>query len=181
MRPAIPAVTRISGPDEAREAERAELHDFVVEHHRRLVRLAGIVCVSAADAQDAVQNGLLRAWRFRHTQADPSRRRAWIDAIVVREAIRLNSRWRRLLHPLVPGVDRAGPSLDPAARSDLAAALERLSPPQRAAIALHHEAGYSVAETAELLRAPIETVRSRLRLARERLRRELAEEDHATA
>jgi DNA-directed RNA polymerase specialized sigma24 family protein len=41
-------------------------------------------------------------------------------------------------------------------------------------VALHLHAGYTVSETAELVGAPIETVRSRLRVAREHLRRELA-------
>jgi DNA-directed RNA polymerase specialized sigma24 family protein len=38
---------------------------------------------------------------------------------------------------------------------------------------LHLYAGYSVAETAEIVGAPVETARSRLRLARQRLRMEL--------
>jgi len=42
-------------------------------------------------------------------------------------------------------------------------------------IALHLYAGYSVVETAEAVGAPVETVRSRLRLARERMRRQLEE------
>jgi DNA-directed RNA polymerase specialized sigma24 family protein len=57
----------------------------------------------------------------------------------------------------------------------LRAALARLSPDHRAVVALHLHAGYSVAETAELVGAPLETVRSRLRVAKERLRRDLAE------
>jgi RNA polymerase sigma-70 factor (ECF subfamily) len=57
----------------------------------------------------------------------------------------------------------------------LRGALARLSPDHRAVVALHLHAGYSVAETADLVGAPIETVRSRLRVARERLRRDLAE------
>ena len=59
------------------------------------------------------------------------------------------------------------------ARTELRVAFATLSPEQRAVVALHLYAGYSVLETAALVDAPIETVRSRLRLARERLRREL--------
>jgi RNA polymerase sigma-70 factor (ECF subfamily) len=54
-------------------------------------------------------------------------------------------------------------------------AFEQLSPEQRAVVALHHYAGYSLAETAEVVHAPVETVRSRLRLAKDRLRRDLEE------
>jgi len=56
-------------------------------------------------------------------------------------------------------------------------ALGRLSPDHRAVVALHLHAGYTVEETARMLGVPFDTVRSRLRAARERLRRELAEKD----
>lgn len=151
----------------------------MAEHYRRLVRLASLVCLDAADAQDAVQNALLRAWRSQHRLRDPARMKPWLDAIVVREAIRLNDRHRSWLRRLFDGAAESAAS--PPVRVsgevlDLAAALDSMPGPQRAAIALHYEAGYSVAETAELLGIPHETARSRLRLARQRLRRDLSEE-----
>ena len=60
-------------------------------------------------------------------------------------------------------------------RVALDGAFGRLSPEQRAVVALHLYAGYTVAETAEIVGAPHETVRSRLRLAREHLREALGE------
>src|SRR6186997_2604333 len=66
----------------------AELHDFVFEHHGRLIRLAALVTRSVDDAEDAVQAAFERAWRHRATLTDPSRLRPWLDRIVVREAIR---------------------------------------------------------------------------------------------
>jgi RNA polymerase sigma-70 factor (ECF subfamily) len=60
-------------------------------------------------------------------------------------------------------------------RAVLRIVLDGLTPPQRAAVVLHLHAGYSVDETAELLGVPRETVRSRLRVAREHLRRALRE------
>ncbi len=155
------------------------LDGFVALHYRRLVRLAALVCLDASDAQDAVQNGLLRAWRSRHRLRDQERMKAWLDAIVVREAIRLNDRRRSRLQRLLRQAAElpAEPAGIPSgAALDLAMSLRALPAPQRAAVALHYEAGYTVAEAADLLGVPHETVRSRLRLARQRLRRELAEE-----
>jgi RNA polymerase sigma-70 factor (ECF subfamily) len=60
-------------------------------------------------------------------------------------------------------------------RAVLRIVLDGLSAAQRAAVVLHLHAGYSVDETAELLGVPRETVRSRLRVARENLRRALGE------
>lgn len=165
--------------ESASAAQPDTLEGFVWLHYRRLVRLAGLVCIDPSEAQDAVQNGLLRAWRHRHRLRDASRMKPWLDAIVVREAIRLNDRRRsplRLLTRRLPEDDAIRDPSSPTARHELAAALRQLPAPQRAVVALHHEAGYSVTETAELLKVPLETARSRLRLARQRLRREYAEE-----
>jgi RNA polymerase sigma-70 factor (ECF subfamily) len=68
----------------------------------------------------------------------------------------------------------AAPSTDLAA---LGIGLRALPPEQRAVVALHLYLGYSVQETAQIMDSPIGTTRSRLRLARERLRRALAENE----
>ena len=149
-----------------------ELEAFVTEHYGRLIRLAGLVCHDLQEAEDAVQAALERAWRRRATLADAERMRPWLDRIVVNEAIRT----RRGPRPTVVDLAAtAGP-----ARADewagLRMAFARLSNEQRAVVVLHLYAGYSLADTAELVGAPLETVRSRLRLARRHLRQLLAEE-----
>ncbi len=148
-----------------------ELETFVTEHYGRLIRLAGLVCHDLHEAEDAVQAALERAWRRRGTLADPERMRPWLDRIVVNEAIRSKSRPRPTVVDLATTV---GPS-----RADEWAALReafrQLSNEQRAVVVLHLYAGYSLADTAELVGAPLETVRSRLRLARQHLRQLLAE------
>jgi DNA-directed RNA polymerase specialized sigma24 family protein len=90
----------------------------------------------------------------------------------VREAIRLEqrrqgmlARWfgrppETIVDPLIPH------DPDFAMRT----AMNDLPVEQRAAIVLHHYAGFSVEETAELLGVPFETLRSRLKAARRRLR-----------
>jgi RNA polymerase sigma-70 factor (ECF subfamily) len=158
------------------------LESFVVEHYDRLVRLARLVCHDATDATDAVQAGLERAWRHRGSLRDAEHRSPWLDRIVVREAIRVSKRRRTWLERVL-GIDHeadvvltsADPTPDVALRVVLDGALDRLSPEQRAVVALHLYAGYTVQETADIVGAPLETVRSRLRLARERLRTVLGE------
>jgi len=154
----------------------AELDTFVRQHHDRLVRLARLVCRDASEASDAVQAALEQAWRRRDALKDPAKLRPWLDRIVVREAIRLDSRKHRLIARLsdVLGGGHIEP-VDPRSSMGhelavLRTAFTSLSAEQRAAIALHLHLGYSVAETAEIVGAPVETVRSRLRLGRLRLR-----------
>ena len=176
------ASAAVSGIASGRSAAAVELVAFVAEHYDRLVRLAWLVCRDGSDAGDAVQVGLELAWRRRSTLRNDSSLRPWLDKIVVREAGRIAKRRRglmtRILSPrsdvawIEPEDRQVG---DPAELMALRAALTSLSPDHRAVVALHLHAGYSVAETAEIVGAPIETVRSRLRVAKEHLRRDLTE------
>ena len=90
-------------------------------------------------------------------------RRSWLARILNHEA---ELTW------LEPADPSAEPGIE---RTLLRGAFAKLSPEQRAVVALHLHAGYSVAETADIVAAPQETVRSRLRLAKAQLRRELEE------
>ena len=174
------------------EALERELEAFFAEHYDRLVRLAGLVCHAATSTEDAVQAAMEQAWRHRGTLRDASRIKPWLDQIVVRESIRMNRQpwWSRFartsavrqIEPLALGADDDGrPHLARASGGEpteaawltLIEAFRSLPVEQRAVVALHLYAGYSVDETARLMGARLETTRSRLRLARERLRREL--------
>lgn len=160
---------------------------FFALHYARLVGLAGLVCGDVASAEDVVQIALERAWRSRSGLRDGDRLRPWLDRIVVREAAReRRSRLARLGRvfrpPSVRAIDPDRELVDPAAgrfpeRSAMRSAFADLSAAQRAVVVLHLQAGYSIDETAEALGVPRETVRSRLRVAREHLRRALEEGD----
>ena len=142
-----------------------------------LLRLAVLIAGDVAEGQDALQSALERCWRARNQLVDPTRLDAWLRRIVVREVVRRQtSPWRRLVRPATP-VDLSrllASGTDPGPGLDVIGALARLPVSQRAAVVLHHYAGYSVDEVATIVAAPAETVRSRLRLAMARLRSELA-------
>lgn len=168
------------GPSLAGGRPLADLTEFVRDNNDRLIRLAGLVCRNVADAEDAVQTALVRAWRSQAALRDPALLKPWLDRIVVREAIRITRSRENVLARLlgrdrdeivVEPVDERAP--DAPRIAELKLAFARLSAEQRAVVALHLYAGYSVAETAELVGAPVETTRSRLRLARRHLRIEL--------
>lgn len=172
--------------DRAAVFERAQsdaaIAAFVADHYDRLLSLARLVCRDSGDAADAVQVGLEQAWRKRSTLHDENLLRPWLDRIVTREAVRISKRrntWLSRVFTPRPDVREIEPvdrqASQPPTYVGLRAAFRQLSPEQRAVVALHLHLGYSVAETAERVGAPEETVRSRLRLARQRLRRELEE------
>jgi RNA polymerase sigma-70 factor, ECF subfamily len=174
------AVGRTAEVEQARSD--AAIAAFVADHYDRLLRLARLVCRDTGDAADAVQVGLEQAWRKRSTLRDDARLRPWLDRIVVREAIRISKgrqSWLSRLSTPRPEIKWIEPS-DPQGREPstfifLRAAFQRISPEQRAVVVLHMHYGYTIAETAAIVGAPAETVRSRLRLAKQLLRRELEE------
>jgi DNA-directed RNA polymerase specialized sigma24 family protein len=103
----------------------------------------------------------------------------------VREAIRLDRRESSFISRLFQGpreidvgqtspTDGVGSSVT--GRDALRIAFEALPASQRAVVALHLYAGYSMPETAKIVGASLETTRSRLRLARRRLRAQLGED-----
>jgi RNA polymerase sigma-70 factor (ECF subfamily) len=160
----------------------AAIAAFVGEHYDRLLRLARLVCRDGSDAADAVQVGLEQAWRRRSTLRDGTRLRPWLDRIVVREAIRVSKSRRSWLARLFSADSdvkwlepQDGQASEPPAFAALRGAFARLSPEQRAVVGLHLHLGYTVAETAAMVGAPDDTVRSRLRSARNQLRYELEE------
>lgn len=157
----------------------AALEELVAHNYARLLRVATLICRDSTDAEDAVQMALERAWRHGHALRDPDRLPAWLNRIVVREAIRQEHRRRGLIARwLTPPREIAvGQHSDGDRDLDLQAALRGLSVEHRAALVLHYYVGYSVAETAELSGVPLETARSRLRLARGRLRAVLGGSD----
>jgi RNA polymerase sigma-70 factor (ECF subfamily) len=155
------------------------LEELVSQHYERLLRVAVLICRDRTDAEDAVQVALERAWRHGQGLRDPDRLPAWLHRIVVRESIRLEHRRRGFVARWLasPREIAIGLSLAADRDLDLQAALRDLPVEQRAALVLHYHAGFSVAETAELSGVPLETTRSRLRLARGRLRAVLGGSD----
>ena len=152
----------------------ATLDAFVRAHHARLTGLARLVCRDTSDAGDAVQSAFEQAWRHRSSLRDPAAIRSWLDRIVVREAIR-HDRHRRSPREIPVDVIDPRASHDES-MADLRRAFEALPADQRAAIALHLHLGYSIAETAAIVGVPTETLKSRIRLARERLRKAMVDD-----
>jgi RNA polymerase sigma-70 factor, ECF subfamily len=159
------------------------LQRFVAAEYERLLRLACLITANTADAADAVVRGLDEGWRRQAKLGDESRLRVWLDQLVVREAVRLADRpsllslvGRNSGIAWIEPADPDGPNgRDASEWHEVQASFDALPTEQRAALALHHYAGYSIEEVADLVDAPTEIVMARVRLGTERLRAELRE------
>ena len=150
---------------------------LVRRHQRRAYAVARSIVLSHDDAEDAVQEGFLHAFRalerFRPEQAFG----AWLHRIVANAALDI-ARRRKVRDADELPETLSSPHRDPAEahelRSRLARALNTLGERQRAVIVLHDVEGYKHAEIGSLLGIPEGTARSDLHHARTHLRRQLS-------
>ncbi|SCG55806.1 SigE family RNA polymerase sigma factor [Micromonospora humi] len=152
----------------AAEHGRAEYLAFVEAHQHRLLRAAYLVCGNRHQAEDLLQDALLKlALRWPTVRdGDPA---AYVRAILYRDAVswwRRRRRERLSAHP----PERAGADADDALRLTVRAALDRLPPRQRAVLVLRYFEDLTEVATAEALGVTVGTVKSQCHAALRRLR-----------
>jgi RNA polymerase sigma-70 factor (ECF subfamily) len=142
-------------------------------------RVARSILGIGEDADDAVQDGMIAAWRA-IGRYDPGRPfRPWLMRIVANAALDLGRRRKvRQAGPIPESAESSFVAPDRATdhvlfREEFRAALETLPERQRVAVVLFDAEGYSHAEIAEVLKVPEGTVRSYVFHARRALRRAL--------
>jgi RNA polymerase sigma-70 factor (ECF subfamily) len=143
----------------------------------RALRLARRYSADADEAEDIVQEALVRAWRRRETLIAEERLWPWLARIVANEAMRAHARRRWEAAPETAaerGSDDAMLTSLPQ-RLDLGRGLERIDPAARELLRLRYTLDLTQAEIAARLGLPEGTVKVRLHRARAQLRRNLTE------
>lgn len=157
----------------ARDGNTKAFAELVRLHQRRAYAVARSVVGTHHDAEDAVQDGFLHAYRaldrFRPDQAFGS----WLYRIVANAALDLTRRRKVRSWEELPAAI-ASPFRDPGEADELRRrlddALARLQPRQRSVVVLHDVEGFNHAEIGEMLGIPEGTARSDLHHARAALR-----------
>jgi RNA polymerase sigma factor (sigma-70 family) len=176
-------------PDEDALVARAKGGDTrafeaIVERHQAIAfRTAWMITRSSADAEDAAQEGFLKAYRALDRFREGSPFRPWLLTIVANEARDRRAASARSERLTVREVEERRPDvavpspeaalLDSERRAELVAALERLRETDRLVIWCRYLLELSERETAAVLGWRRGTVKSRLARALERLRTEL--------
>ena len=140
-----------------------------------LYRAALALARNDADAQDLVQETLLKAYRGFHTYARDDNFKAWLF-VILRHAW-LDPCRKRKLEPALP-VDADPPAaapaepldLDRALPDDLRRAFASLKPAHQVLLILCDIEGFTYREAAAVIGCPIGTVMSGLHNARKKLR-----------
>lgn len=174
----------VSDGELARRAQAGDRESFVrlCERHRARVWRIARSFAADEDAEDLVQEAILRAYRSLQGYSGEAPFGAWLCRIalnVARDDHR--SFWRRRV--VLPGVtpvteEGTEPETEAARREEarrVRLAVAALPAAQRAPIWLHYFEGYALAEVARLERSPEATIRSRVRAGLARLARSLVD------
>ncbi len=160
----------------AANGDRAAAEALLTELLPRARNLIRYLIRGDGDVDDIAQEALIALLRGFSTFRGEGSLEAWANRIVVRVTFAYLKKARKHTRMRDDGPDLAAvpaPDAPPdqyAERRRMAKLLDEIPDDQRHALVLHHVLGLSVPDVAEQLGVPFETVRSRLRLGRQRLR-----------
>ncbi|MFE0758563.1 sigma-70 family RNA polymerase sigma factor [Inquilinus sp. NPDC058860] len=159
-------------PDQDRAADRPDFTAVVAPVLCELRRYARSLTRNSADAEDLLQDTLLRAYNKFHLWQPGTNIAGWLCVVMKRVFLSQLQRRRRLI--AMPAEDFDGPQ--PPSQDDaldlvrLGNAINRLQRPHRELVEAVAINGDSYEEAAQAFHIPIGTVRSRLGRARDHLR-----------
>ena len=168
-----------SAAEGARDASSDEIarelafHRLVDEHLDRAYRLAAVVLHDQTEAQDAVHDAFVTAWRKFDSLREPARFEAWFDRIVVNTCRDRMRHARRLqVRELSdgPGMVAADPTAAVPDEVVVRRALRQLKPDDRIVLALRFYRDMKVDDIAAAMDIRPRAATSRLHRALERLR-----------
>ncbi|MCH5258601.1 MAG: sigma-70 family RNA polymerase sigma factor [Lachnospiraceae bacterium] len=124
------------------------------------------------DCSDAVQEAMLKAYESRHKLKEIKYFKTWIVRIVINECYSILRKKKRL-QTYDDAVQKDNTYLSNYIKEeyiDLYRAIDQLGQKEKICVILYYLEDYSVAETADILKIPIGTVKSRLNHARKELK-----------
>jgi RNA polymerase sigma-70 factor (ECF subfamily) len=158
---------------------------LVERHHERCTRLATHILGSREDAEDAVQETFLRAYRSLGAYQERDRFGAWVVRILVNQCRTALAKRRRVAPvgdwdwvPAPDGVEEH-PADRAALREELDRALAALEPEQREAVVLKFAEELTYDEIAAATGVSVSALKMRVQRACRRLRALLQETPHA--
>lgn len=166
----------------AKQGDKEALEQIFRLHVNSAIRLAYLVTRNWATAEDVVQEAFLQAFRSLHTFQDHRPFKPWFTRIVVNKAKRIGPRLDRGHAPYELEEENQHLSFSPEEQAlenegvdELFKAINQLDEQHRLPLLLKYISELTEAEIAETLNIPLTTVKSRLYVARQRLKGHLAQ------
>ncbi len=163
---------------EARSGSLAAMESLYEAHRSMVYAVALGVCGNGPDADEALQETFLRAFRSLGGWRGEGKFSTWLYSIAQRTALN----WRRRFFPRPQAARPPEEAPDPVdaaveveSSEELKVAISHLPPQQRIVLTLRHVRGLSLAEIAELQGCALGTVKSNLHHAIAKLKDALAD------
>lgn len=151
--------------------KKEQLGQLIIASEETLYHVAKSLLASDADCADAIQEAIVKAFTNLHTLRQDSYAKTWLVRILINECYALMRREKRLVS--LEDYQQPETAGEPEDYSDLYDAVRKLPPDIRICIILYYLEGYSIKETAKVLKVTESTVKNRLARARTRMRKEL--------
>ena len=149
-------------------------HEAVELYGDMVFRLAYSYLKNRADAEDVMQESLLKLYTESKDFESADHEKHWLIRVAANECRKLlRSPWRRRTGPLDEMEEAA--AFDQPVQTEMFRQVMALPPKYRAAVYLHYYEGYSVKEIGELLGAKVSTVQTWLMRARGQWKMKLKE------
>ena len=170
----------------ASDGDAAAFNSLMGTHERRMYAVALRMCGNPEDAQDCLQEAMLRVWRAISGFKGQSSFSTWVYRITMNTCLdelrKRKSRPNTSLDSLVdagwsPADEGETPerhALRGEVRKKLSAFIQELPEDMRAAIVLRDIQGYAYDEIAQMLNTNVGTIKSRISRGREKLREKIA-------
>jgi len=165
----------------ARGGSSAAFSHLVRLHQAGLIAFLRKICVNSAEAEDLAQETFLFAW-YRLSRFDLDRNfRAWLFGIAWRKCRESRRSWWRRVRRETAAMEIAQNPIhsDAEIRLDLSAAIDRLSPEERAAILVCLMAGFTHEEAAPIIDLTARKVKALIASARQKLSEMMGDRDDA--
>jgi len=165
---------------EAQHGDFDAFREIVLQYSNALFSVAYSVIGDFQEAQDAVQEAFVKCYRRLHTLDDPAKLGSWLYAIVYRTSLDFVKKKKQTLpyeDALIPSANHVDAWLERRMTQEtIWRAVQKLEKTSKMAIMLHYISDWSMKEIGQFLNLSRSAVESRIRRARETLKRQLADD-----
>lgn len=147
--------------------DKSEFSERVRRCQERLWRISYMILQNEADCDDAVQEALVRAWKYRWKLREKDYFETWLVRILINASRSIAAKRKNDVD--ISDLQIAAKAEDESLKNEIG----RLDLKYRLPLVLHYIEGYSVGEISQMTHLPVSTVKWRLHAARKMLREAL--------
>ncbi|MCC3356227.1 RNA polymerase sigma factor [Bacillus sp. REN16] len=152
----------------ARRGSKSSFEKLIVAHKLLMYRVAKTILTNDEDCADVMQEAIIKAYQKIDTLREPAYFKSWLCRIVLNECYQLLRQKKNVIHMeewLEPQINERGFE-----EVEVKEMLNKLSEEDSQILKLFHIEGISIIELSQIYEAPENTIKTRLRRAREKMR-----------